>query len=113
VTSREIEMAEAIQQIELDDANEAADTVYVRPKAPRSPAQVYSVRIPVDRIEELRVVAERQGKLPTALIREWVIERLDAASSAEPGHIVVNRGPGQPVNLELYVRRMEMQRGVA
>lgn len=41
------------------------------------PAQVYPVRIPVARINELREVAEMLGVPPTTLIRQWVIERLD------------------------------------
>jgi predicted DNA-binding protein len=46
-------------------------------RQPESPSQVYSVRVPVDRIEMLRIVAARLGKAPSALIREWVIENLD------------------------------------
>jgi hypothetical protein len=42
-----------------------------------NPAQVYSVRIPVARIEQLRRVAAEQGVGPSTLIRSWVIERLD------------------------------------
>ncbi len=44
-----------------------------------SPTAVYSVRIPVDRIEELRQLAAGRGVAPTALIRAWVLAQLDAA----------------------------------
>src|SRR5271165_6133563 len=45
--------------------------------APKQPSQVYSVRIPVNRLEELRAVAAKQRLPPSALLREWVLERLD------------------------------------
>ena len=44
-----------------------------------SPTAVYSVRIPVDRIEELRQLAAGRDVAPTALIRAWVLAQLDAA----------------------------------
>lgn len=40
-------------------------------------SQVYSVRIPVERLEQLRQLAEERGVRPTALLREFVIDRLD------------------------------------
>ncbi|MGI9002512.1 MAG: hypothetical protein ACR2GH_12710 [Pseudonocardia sp.] len=49
----------------------------------KNPAAVYSVHIPVDRIEELRRLAEDRGVPPTALIRTWVLAQLDAARSPE------------------------------
>ncbi len=49
----------------------------------KNPAAVYSVRIPVDRIEELRRLAEDRGVPPTALIRTWVLAQLDAARSPD------------------------------
>ncbi len=48
-----------------------------RARPPREPAQVYSVRMPVDRLEQLRSVAEHEGLSPSALMRAWVLERLD------------------------------------
>ena len=76
--AREREMAQAIERIEEEDDEESENLVYVRPRPPRSPAQVYSVRIPVARIEELRAAAEGEGKRPADLISAWVIERLQA-----------------------------------
>ena len=49
----------------------------------KSPAAVYSVRIPVERIEELRQLAAALNVQPTALIRTWVLAQLDAAKGAD------------------------------
>ncbi|MBA2472720.1 MAG: hypothetical protein DLM61_17955 [Pseudonocardiales bacterium] len=49
----------------------------------KSPTAVYSVRIPVERIEELRQLAAERDVQPTALIRTWVLAQLDAARSPE------------------------------
>jgi hypothetical protein len=38
--------------------------------------------MPVDRIDQLRQVAERAGVSPTTLMREWVLERLDNETPA-------------------------------
>jgi hypothetical protein len=40
---------------------------------PRNPSAVHSVRIPADRIKQLRRVAAERGVQPTALIRTWVL----------------------------------------
>ncbi len=44
---------------------------------PREPSQVYSVRIPVEKLELLRRVAAEHHEAPSVLIRKWVLERLD------------------------------------
>jgi hypothetical protein len=46
-------------------------------RQPSAPSQVYTVRIPVDRLEELRRLAERLGEAPSTLLRKWALERLD------------------------------------
>ncbi|HEX4102323.1 MAG TPA: hypothetical protein VHY21_17580 [Pseudonocardiaceae bacterium] len=43
----------------------------------KDPSQVYSVRIPVDRLEQLRRAAAARGSAPSALIRELVVAFLD------------------------------------
>lgn len=48
------------------------------------PSQVYAVRIPVSRLRRLREVATDLGMQPSALIRQWVVERLD---SLDPGDV--------------------------
>lgn len=65
-------------------AGQGVEPNWVRHRAPSSaPTAVYSVRIPVDRIEELRALAASRGIPPTTLIRRWVLAQLDAASNAE------------------------------
>jgi hypothetical protein len=73
--------AEAAEQ--LRDEDDLGST-YVPRHPPRAPAQVYSVRIPVGRLEQLRTRALKEGVAPSALIRQWVIERLDANEDAKP-----------------------------
>lgn len=46
-------------------------------------AQVFQVRLPALRIEQLRRLAEAQGVPPTSLVVDWVIERLD---QEDPGY---------------------------
>jgi hypothetical protein len=43
---------------------------------------VYGLRLPGERIEQLRRLAEARGVEPSVLVRHWVIEHLDAAESA-------------------------------
>jgi hypothetical protein len=65
---------------EAAEAEPEAETGWVLHREPaKSPNAVYSVRIPVDRIEELRGLAAERGLAPTALIRTWVLAQLDAA----------------------------------
>jgi len=45
---------------------------------PKDPAQVCSVQIPVGRLEQLRHRAAEEGVAPSALMGQWVIERLNA-----------------------------------
>ena len=57
-------------------------------------AQVFQVRLPALRIEQLRRLAEAQGVPPTSLVVDWVIERLDRE---DPGHgSAVPRAPLSP-----------------
>jgi hypothetical protein len=58
-------------------SDEAPGKLYRARRQASDPSQVYSVRVPVGRLERLRALAARRGKAPSALIREWVIERLD------------------------------------
>ncbi|HEX7373939.1 MAG TPA: hypothetical protein VF277_03135 [Steroidobacteraceae bacterium] len=44
---------------------------------------VYGLRLPSDRIEQLRRVAAARGVEPSVLARAWLLEKLD---SAETGH---------------------------
>jgi hypothetical protein len=57
---------------------------YRRRHPPRDPAQVYSLRIPVAQLEELRQLAANKGVTPSALMREWVLERVAAEKAGMP-----------------------------
>ena len=81
-------MSEDIREVLAREAEESEQQddqptpLVRRTRPPREPAQVYSVRMPVDRIDQLRQIAERAGVSPTALMREWVLERLDNETPA-------------------------------
>jgi hypothetical protein len=47
-------------------------------RPPRDP--VYSLRLPRERIEELRAVAEARGMDASTLARQWIVDQLDAAN---------------------------------
>lgn len=69
-------------------ANVETQMVRNRVKA-KEPSQVYSLRIPVDRLEELRQRAEQQHVAPTVLMRRWILDRLD--EEAERGNRLEER----------------------
>lgn len=74
--AREANEAEA--RADAEDRGEAPPTPGQRGRGVAAdPAQVYAVRFPASRLAELRRVADELGELPTALIRRWVLERLD------------------------------------
>lgn len=63
------------------------DTSPLEPPAPpRQPSQVYSLRIPVEKLELLRMVAAESNETPSALMRRWILEYLSAA--VEDGRVV-------------------------
>jgi DNA-binding CsgD family transcriptional regulator len=91
-----LEEAERIEREEIGAPDEEADGrwIFVRARPPREPSQIYSIRLPVSAIEQLRSVALTESEAPTALLREWVLERLDTelkmkekapSSAASPG----------------------------
>lgn len=53
---------------------------YVRVGRPPKPeaerGKVYSIRIPAERIEQLRRIAEANGKQPAVQARDWILQRL-------------------------------------
>ena len=66
------------------EAARGVDVDYVRHEVlPRNPSAVYSVRIPVDRIEQLRRVADERGMQQTALMWAWVLAQLDATEDGD------------------------------
>lgn len=54
-----------------------------RPRLPDADrGQVYSVRIPVERLEEIRARSAKTGEPASAMLRRWIVERLDALDPA-------------------------------
>jgi hypothetical protein len=70
-------------EAEAAEAHRDAEPPYVRHvrRLRRDPLQVYSLRIPVDRLAELRQVVDADGVEPSALLRRWVLDRLDAGKA--------------------------------
>ncbi len=54
---------------------------------PVPPKRTYSLRLDERTGEKLRHIAESQGTRPTALMREWIEERL-ATETSEPADVV-------------------------
>lgn len=73
-------MLNSIDEGERHEEEEEQEAVYVRPPAPRHPTQVYSVRVPVDRLDQLRTLAQKEGVSTSVLVRQLVIEGLDQRS---------------------------------
>jgi hypothetical protein len=46
-------------------------------RLPKDPAQVYAIRIPTSRLEDVRRLAVDRHEAPSAMLRAWVLERLD------------------------------------
>lgn len=89
------EAAEAEARAEAEERGEVPLSPGQRGRKRASdPSQVYSVRIPVSRLRELRHIAEQLDVQPTVLIRQWVLERLDqlAAASAAANSEIELRG---------------------
>jgi hypothetical protein len=87
-------MSEIIKDIlakEAEEAEEAEERRRTGKKGrplhqgmpPRDPAQVYSLRMPVERLGALRRIAGAYGANPTALMRTWVLERLAQEERAQ------------------------------
>jgi hypothetical protein len=72
------EAVEAERRAEAEQRGEVTSTPGQRGRRRAAdPSQVYPIRIPVSRLQQLRSVADRLGVRPTALIRQWVLEKLD------------------------------------
>ena len=108
---RHEEMAKAIAYAEEHEADEE-ERPYVRPQPPRVPAQVYSVRIPVDRIEELRQLAQVRCVQPTTLMRQWVLDRLDHERAPRRETTVVVRYEELPPQATLAQRMGALEAGI-
>ena len=84
-------------EAEASEAGRDLDATYVRNHhRPKQPSQLYSVRLPVERIEELRVLAEKREMTPSALMRRIVIDGLDRAAdtASRMAEALDSPGPG-------------------
>ncbi len=102
MNKRPIDEVLADVALEADAEPADADDEYVASRVPaRAPAQVYSVRIPVAHIERLRTVAQARGVAPTALMRDWIVERLAAEDplAEVPVRLSAVRQPGSPAKV--------------
>jgi hypothetical protein len=53
--------------------------------AQRPRSQVYSIRVPVERLEQVRRLAKERDMAPTVMLREWVLTQLDAETGVGAG----------------------------
>ena len=88
---------------EADEADVDPST-FVRPRPPRDPSQVYSIRIPVDWLEQIRQHAEARDLEPTQMLRGWILDRLDQHS---PGIRVQQSATTDVLDLEAALRRAQ------
>jgi hypothetical protein len=72
-----------IDQIERDEIDK--ERSYIRGVPPTDPGQVYSIRIPVSQIETVRRLAVARGMKPSAMLRNWIIERLNDEAAMPQG----------------------------
>jgi hypothetical protein len=112
------EAADAEARAEAEERGEVAPTHGQRGrKHAGDPSQVYAVRIPVSKLRKLRELAEQLDTPPTALIRQWVIERLDQAEADAPdGGGDNGAGTREEISvdgLKLGPRRQRARSGVA
>jgi hypothetical protein len=55
------------------------------PVSQRPRSQVYSIRVPVERLEQVRRLARERGVAPTVMLRDWVLRQLDSEVSRTSG----------------------------
>lgn len=67
-----------------DDLDDEMSSYAPRPAATSGqvPSQVYSIRVPVDRLEQVRWLAAERNMAPAAMLRQWVLAQLDAELAA-------------------------------
>jgi len=74
------ELAVAAEQAERahdpEDVTQPTDLVPSK-RRPQNPSESFSVRIPTDQLKRLRELAEQTHTTPSALMRTWVLERLE------------------------------------
>ncbi len=63
---------------EAQARREEAPGKMFRSRGSSAASNVYTLRMPADRLAELRDLAENQHEQPSVLMRRWVLERLDS-----------------------------------
>jgi hypothetical protein len=79
---------------------------YRRAHPPREPAQVYSLRIPVGQLDQLRRLAAGRHLTPSALMRSWVLDRLDAEAGGDAAASDASQPAGATTPLPEHVLRL-------
>lgn len=93
------QLAEESEGIEARWERGEEATAPLHRNRPRSePSLIYSLRMPASRLEQLRTLAERAGVPTSALMRQWVMERLDVEAA---GGVVPDPRVQRAVRLEL------------
>jgi hypothetical protein len=70
-------LADEAEEAEAARGRAAASGPLQPTPPPRDPAQVYSVRVPVHALERLCRLASAAALTPAALMRAWVLERME------------------------------------
>lgn len=90
------EAAEAKAAADAEDRGEREPAPGQRARRQAAEAsQVYSVRIPVARLAQLRKLADERGVAPTVLLRQFVLERLDVETAQQVYPLVLSDLPGR------------------
>lgn len=107
-------LAKEAEAAEINE-DEEESRQYRRPPPPSQASQVYSVRIPVERLEQLRAFAVKLGLRPTTLMRKWVLERLDEETGARATFenpqlgqitVVIDRATDVHINADYLAHRI-------
>ena len=88
------EAAEAEERADAEERGEITPAPGQRGRRRAAdPSQVYAVRIPVSQLRKLREAADSLGMQPSSLIRQWVIERLDALDASSVSDLDESQPP--------------------
>jgi len=82
-TDKELHEAIAVEA-EHAEGTRDANLRYQR-RRPAGGSSVYGLRLPDDRIAQLRQLAAARGLDPSALARQWIIDHLDATDHLRDG----------------------------
>lgn len=78
------EVLQAVADAAEETKDSAAGPRFRNKRARRDPSQVYAIRIPVQVLEDVRRLAAERGTQPSALMREWVLDRLNEEVGEQP-----------------------------